>query len=120
MTTEWTPERISELENWAKKHTIEKNYAKGIADKIDSLESLNGQVRRAYEIDLAYEELEVMWAMQDRMEKSIMMKIKHFFVIVYGEKQNPFTCNLKGKDYLEHYWSFRDFVKGCGYGIKFN
>lgn len=119
MNTEWTPERIAELERWAKKHSIEKNYAKGIAEAIDSLETLNDQVRRAYEIDLAYEELKVMWAMQTRMEKSIMMKIKHFFVIVYG-KGNISTNVLKGKDYLEHYWSFRDFVKGMGYGIKFN
>ncbi len=120
MNTEWTPERIAELERWAKKHTIEKNYAKGIAEAIDSLETLIGQIRRAYEIDLSYSELEVMWAMQTRMEKSIMMKIKHFFVIVYGSKTCAHCQNLKGKDYLEHYWQFRDFAKGIGYGIKFN
>ena len=58
-----------------------------------------------------------MWAMQDRMEKSIMMKIKHFFVIVYG-KDNAFNNNLKGKDYLEHYFTFKDFVNGGVYGMK--
>ena len=119
MTTEWTPERIAELTKWAEQHTAEKNYAKGIKEQIDSLETLNDQVRRAYEIDLSYSELEIMWAMQTKMEKSIMMKIKHFFVIVYG-KNNASTRILKGKDYLEHYWKFRDFVKGMGYGVKFN
>lgn len=117
METTWTPERIAELSKWAKKHTIEKDYAKGIAKQIDSLESLNDQVRRAYDINLAYNELEIMWAMQDRMEKSIMMKIKHFFVIVYG-KDNAFNNNLKGKDYLEHYFAFKDFVNGGVYGMK--
>ena len=118
MTTDWTPERIEELRSWCEKRIAEKNYIKGIAEQINSLNSLNDQVRRAYEINLSYSELEIMWAMQTRMEKSITMKIKHFFVMVYG-KENVFNHNLKGKDYLQHYFTFKDFVEPQ-YSVKIN
>ena len=86
-------------------------------EKIESLKSLYQQIREAYDKEYSYEELEIMWKMQDRMERSIQMKIKHFFKMVY-EGDNSFTNYLKGKDYVEHYFAFKDFV-GCGiYGIK--
>lgn len=117
METKWTPERIEELRRKLDKTIAEKNYAKGIAEKIESLKSLYEQIREAYDKDYSYEELEILWKMQDRMERSIQMKIKHFFKMVY-EGDNSVTNNLKGKDYVEHYFTFKDFV-GCGiYGIK--
>ena len=117
METTWTPERIEELGKKLDKHIAEKNYATEIAEKIDSLKTLYQQIREAYDKDYSYEELEIMWKMQDRMERSIQMKIKHFFKMVY-EGDNAFTNNLKGKDYVEHYFAFKDFVS-CGiYRIK--
>ena len=117
MKTNWTPERIEELKNKLDQHIAQKNYAQEIADKIGSLKDLNAQVRRAYEMDLSYEELEVMWKMQDRMEKSIMMKVKHFFDMIYG-KDNTFTANIKGRGYLDHYFAFKDYVEGMLFNIK--
>lgn len=117
METTWTPERIDALQKACKKHIDAKRYAQEIADKIRSLKELNDQVRRAYELDLSYEELETMWKMQGRMELSIIQRIKTFFRKVY-EGESSFTQNLKGKDYLEHYFAFKDFVEGAIYKIK--
>lgn len=116
METNWTPERIEELSKKLDKYYSQKNYAKEIADKVESLNDLNETVRRSYTLDLSYEEMEVMWKMQTRMETAIMMKIKSFFNMVYG-KGNPFCNSLKGKDYLEHYFTFKDFVEGPVYNI---
>ena len=117
METNWTPEKIEALEKACKKHIDTKRYAQEIADKIQSLKELNDQVRRAYEIDLSYAELEVMWKMQSRMELSIIQKVKTFFRKVY-DGESSFTQNLKGKDYLAHYFAFKDFVEGAIYKIK--
>ena len=117
METRWTPERIESLQKACKKHIDTKRYAQEIADKIESLKDLNDQVRRAYEIDLSYEQLEVMWKMQSRMELSIIQKIKTFFRKVY-DGESAFTSNLKGKSYLDHYFAFKDFVEGAIYKIK--
>ena len=117
METNWTPEKIEALEKACKKHIDTKRYAQEIADKIYSLKELNDQVRRAYEIDLSYAELEVMWKMQSRMELSIIQKVKTFFRKVY-DGESSFTQNLKGKDYLAHYFAFKDFVEGAIYKIK--
>jgi len=117
METNWTPEKIEALEKACKKHIDTKRYAQEIADKIHSLKELNDQVRRAYEIDLSYAELEIMWKMQSRMELSIIQKVKTFFRKVY-EGESSFTENLKGKDYLAHYFAFKDFVEGAIYKIK--
>jgi len=117
METNWTPEKIEALEKACKKHIDTKRYAQEIADKIHSLKELNDQVRRAYEIDLSYAELEIMWKMQSRMELSIIQKVKTFFRKVY-DGESSFTENLKGKDYLAHYFAFKDFVEGAIYKIK--
>lgn len=117
METNWTPERIEALKVALDKHIDTKHYAQEIADKIQSLKELNAQVRRAYEIDLSYEELEIMWKMQNRMELSIIQKIKTFFRKVY-DGESAFTSNLKGKSYLDHYFAFKDFVEGAIYKIK--
>lgn len=117
METTWTPERIEELGRKLDKFIKEKNYAKGIADDIWGLDQLNKQVREGYDLGFSYEELDILWKIQARNEKSIMMKIKHFFRMVYcGECS--FTANLKGKDYLEHYFTFKDFVESPIYNIK--
>ena len=118
METTWTPERIEELGRKLDKHIAAKNYAKKIADDIWGLNQLNKQVREAYDDpNFSYEELEIMWKMQERMEKSITMKVKHFFKMVY-DGENSFTKNLKGKSYLEHYFDFKDFVESPIYNIK--
>ena len=117
METTWTPERIEELGRKLDKHIAEKNYAKQIADDIWALDNLNRQVREGYDLNFSYEELDILWKIQARNEKSIMMKIKHFFKMVYGG-ENSFTTNLKGKGYLEHYFNFKDFVEGPIYNIK--
>lgn len=118
METNWTPERIEELKKWCEKHINEKKYAKGIADSIHALDDLNEIVRNAYnDPKYSYEEMEIMWKMQERMEKSITMKIKHFFRMVYGN-DNTFTRNLKGLSYLDHYFRFKDFVEGPVYKIR--
>lgn len=74
-------------------------------------------MRRAYEIDLSYDELKLMWKMQSRMELSIIQKVKTFFRKVY-DGENSFTENLKGKSYLDHYFAFKDFVEGAIYNVK--
>lgn len=117
MENTWTPERLEALQKSIEKHINEKRYANGIADDIWGLGQLNEQVREAYKLDLSYEELEIMWKMQARMEKSITMKVKHFFIMVYG-KDNSFTNNLKGKSYIDHYFAFKDFVENPIYKIK--
>ena len=119
METKWNETMIEELGRKLDKFCKEKNYAKEIADQIWDLDQLNRQVRQAYDLDLNYEQLEIMWKLQARYEKSITMKIKHFFRMVYcGE--SSFTSNLKCKDYLEHYFTFKEFVEGPIYKIKFN
>jgi len=117
METNWTTERIESLQKACRKHVDTKRYAQEIADKIWSLKELNAQVRRAYEIDLSYDELDVMWKMQSRMELSIIQKVKTFFRKVY-DGESAFTKNLKGKSYLDHYFAFKDFVEGAIYNIK--
>lgn len=116
METNWTTERIEELSKKLDKFIAEKNYAKEIADKIASLDDLNETIHRSYEI-YSYDEMMVLWKMQTKMETAIMMKIKHFFNMVYG-KENIFCNSLKRKDYLEHYFTFKDFVEGPIYKIK--
>lgn len=45
----------------------------------------------------------------EKMQKSITMKIKHFFDMVYG-KENSFCETLKGKDSIEHWLTFYEFA----------
>ena len=117
METNWTLEKIEALEKACRKQIENKRYAQTIADKIQTLKELNDQVRRAYEIDLSYDELEIMWKMQSRMELSIIQMVKAFFRKVY-DGQNSFTDNLKGKSYLDHYFAFKDFVEGMIFNVK--
>ena len=43
------------------------------------------------------------------MRRSVTMKVKHFFDMVYG-KGNIFCQTLKGKDDVEHWMTFREFA----------
>lgn len=117
METNWTTERIEELSNKIKKHIAEKSYAERIAEDIKHLHSLCDVIRESYYNGTSYEEQEVLWKEQTRAETAIMMKIKHFFNMVYS-KGNSFCNNLKGKDYLEHYFTFKDFVENPIYNIR--
>ena len=117
METTWTPEKIDEMIAKCKKHETNRNYARKIADAIATLNELNERVRAAYAVDAPYEELEGMWSEQTRKEMSITMMIKHFFKMVY-EGDNAFVRTLKGKDYLEHYFTFKDFVNNGIYRVK--
>ena len=45
----------------------------------------------------------------ENMRRSVTMKVKHFFDMVYG-KGNIFCQTLKGKDDVEHWLTFREFA----------
>ena len=45
----------------------------------------------------------------ENMRRSVVMKIKHFFDMVYG-KGNIFCQTLKGKDDVDHWMTFKEFA----------
>ena len=45
----------------------------------------------------------------ENKRRSVVMKIKHFFNMVYG-KGNIFCQTLKGKDDVDHWMTFREFA----------
>ena len=107
-------ERIERLLAWAKKQQKEINYAKVIASDIEAVAKQRENLRLKNGDYLAW--LEEYNAIT-RKETGICLKIKHFFKIVYPEGSS-FDISLKGKDYLEHLFKFKDFVEGPIYGIK--
>lgn len=119
METKWTPERIEELMAATRKHIAEREYAQAIADGDKELDKLMDETCDAYRDGATYDELKPLWDKQTRMEQSLAMRIKHFFDMVYG-RGNVFCRSLRGKDYSEHYNTFREFVNGPVYNIKFN
>ena len=118
METKWTPEKIDELMAATRKHIAEKEYAQAIADGIKEHSQLMDETILAYEAGATYDELKPSWDRQTKMEQSLAMKIKHFFVMVYG-RDNVFCRTLRGEDYWQHTITFKDFVSGPIYGIKF-
>ena len=119
METKWTPERIEELMAATRKHIAEKEYAQEIAAGIQELDRMERETVKACEEGATYDELKPRWDEEARREKSLAMKIKHFFKMVYGG-DSSFTRALRGETYLEHYFTFKDFVSGPIYNIKFN
>ena len=118
METNWTPEKIEELMAATRKHIEEKEYAESIAASIKEYEQLMNDTMRKYEAGAAYDELKPMWDKQTRMEQSLAMRIKHFFKMVYNG-ESSFTRALRGETYLEHFFTFKSFVEGPIYNIKF-
>lgn len=118
METKWTPERIEELMAATRKHIEEMEYAQAIADGIKEHDSIQDANILAYEAGATYDEMKPRWDKLTKMEQSLAMKIKHFFVMVYG-RDNVFCRTLRGEDYLQHTFTFKDFVTGPVYGIKF-
>ena len=119
METKWTPERIEELMAATRKHIAEKEYAQAIADGIMEHSKLMDETILAYEAGATYDQLKPSWDKQTRMEQSLAMKIKHFFKMVY-DGESSFTRSLRGEDYWQHVMTFKDFVSGPIYSIKFN
>ncbi len=108
-------ERIEQLLAWAKQQKKEKDYAKVIASDIEAVTKRRENLCAMDEED--YKSWLAEYAAITRKETGICMKIKHFFKIVYPEGSS-FDRTLKGKDYLEHLFKFRDFVEGPIYNIK--
>lgn len=108
-------ERIEQLLAWAKQMKKEKDYAKVIASDIEAVTKRREKLREIKEGD--YQTWLDEYAAITRKETGICLKIKHFFKIAYPEGSS-FDTRLKGKDYLEHLFTFSDFVEGPIYGIK--
>lgn len=108
-------ERIESLLAWAKQQKKEKDYAKVIASDIEAVAKRRENLRWVKGGD--YKSWLAEYDSITRKETGICLKIKHFFKIVYPEGSS-FDRHLKGKDYLEHLFTFRDFVEGPIYNIK--
>ena len=110
-------ERIEQLLAWAKQQKKEKDYAKVIASDIEAVTKRREKLRVREIKEGDYQTWLDEYAAITRKETGICLKIKHFFKIVYPEGSS-FDHTLKGKDYLEHLFKFRDFVEGPIYNIK--
>ena len=111
-------ERIEQLLAWAKQMKKEKDYAKVIASDIEAVTKRRDTLRDNVDYMSAKDYI-AEYDSITRKETGICLKIKHFFKMVYPGGSS-FDITLKGKDYLEHLFKFRDFVEGPIYGIKFN
>ena len=109
-------ERIESLLAWAKQQMKEKDYAKVIASDIEAVAKRRENLRDNVDY-LSAKDYLAEYDSITRKETGICLKIKHFFKIVYPEGSS-FDVSLKGKDYLEHLFKFRDFVEGPIYNIK--
>ena len=112
-----THEEINNLLNWAKQMKKEKAYAREIAEGIEAAKNRRDALR--YNETISAREYLTEYDAITRKEIGLCMKIKHFFKMVYPEG-SAFDRTLKGKDYLDHLFTFRDFVEGPVYGIKVN
>lgn len=107
-----TTERINELIAWSENHAKVCKYAEQIVAIMKGMEAARKDMEKIEDTLTPSEWLES-YAVIEKMQRSLMMKIKHFFVMVYGKEDNIVRDSLKGKDYLDHWFAFKDLANGC-------
>ena len=105
-----TQERLNELIATCERMKVQETYAKGIVATWRKAEEERHYLSDNFESINCNEWLD-RHAENEKLFKSVTMKVKHFFDMVYG-KGNVFCINLKGRDCLEHYWAFEDYCRG--------
>lgn len=85
-----------------------RKYAESIVKAKRELRDAQRAVSDNYEVWTSSEWLNACMDVEN-MRRSVVMKIKHFFDMVYG-KGNIFCLTLKGKDDIDHWRTFRDFA----------
>lgn len=104
-----TYEQINNLLTACEKMKAEETYAKSIVATWRKAENEQRYLSENYE-SINCDEWLARHAENEKVFKSVTMKVKHFFDMVYG-KGNVFCAALKGKDSIEHYWKFEDFCR---------
>lgn len=107
-----TTERINELIAWSENHAKVCKYAEQIVGTKKEMDAAREDMYKIEDTLSPSEWLET-YAVIEKMQRSLMMKIKHFFVLVYGKEDNIVRDNLKGKDYFDHWLAFKDLAHGC-------
>lgn len=114
-----TQNEIDNLITWAENHAKISKYAEQIVNTMKEMDAANKNLHETEDTLSPSEWLET-YAVIERMQKSVTMKIKHFFVMVYGKgEENVFKQTLKGKDYLDHWFAFKDLAHGCYTNCRF-
>lgn len=99
---------IDSLIEWLDNNIKCREYAKTIVDAKRDLNKAHDTLNENYQVWTPSEWLDYCRKVE-YMERGLSMRIKHFFDMVYG-KHNSFTDNLKGKDELDHWFTFKDFA----------
>ncbi len=101
----------NEIDNYitlAEQQSKCRKYAESIVKAKRELRDSQRAVSDNYEVLTSSEWLNACMEVEN-MRRSVVMKIKHFFDMVYG-KGNIFCLTLKGKDDVDHWRIFRDFA----------
>ena len=103
-----TQNEIDNLITWAENNAKCKTYAESIVKAEREMRDAQRILSDNYDVWTPSEWLDFCSKVEN-MRRSVVMKIKHFFDMVYG-KGNIFCQTLKGKDDVDHWMTFREFA----------
>ena len=103
-----TQNEIDNLITWVENNAKCRTYAESIVKAEREMRDAQRILSNNYEVWTPSEWLDFCSKVEN-MRRSVVMKIKHFFDMVYG-KGNIFCQTLKGKDDVDHWMTFREFA----------
>ena len=103
-----TQNEIANLITWADNNAKCRTYAERIVKADREMRDAQRILSDNHEVWTPSEWLDF-YSKLENMRRSVVMKIKHFFDMVYG-KGNIICQTLKGKDDIDHWMTFREFA----------
>lgn len=99
---------IENLSTWLENRSKCVTYAESIVSAEKDMRDAQRMLNDNYDVWTPSEWLSFCSKVEN-MRRSVSMKIKHFFDMVYG-KGNIFCQTLKGKDNIDHWMTFVEFA----------